>query len=64
MANNVDPDQMLKNVASDLGLHCLHMLEVIMVYDSLISLQSDKALLCLLAETLFNIVYINLHERL
>ena len=23
MANNVDPDQMPQNVASDLGLHCL-----------------------------------------
>ena len=25
MANNVDPDQMPHNVASDLGLHCLSM---------------------------------------
>ena len=24
MANSVDPDQMLQNAASDLGLHCLH----------------------------------------
>ena len=23
MANSVDPDQMLQNAASDLGLHCL-----------------------------------------
>ena len=22
-ANNIDPDQMLQNAASDLGLHCL-----------------------------------------
>ena len=44
MTKSVDPDQMPQNVASDLGLHCLHrpisvqILRVIMVSKNLIGI--------------------------